>query len=662
MKKLVLLGLVCAIVATFTATYSSVHVNSATSSSDLLHKVFLPIVAKNFCPSVEPCEPFYKLRLHITTTSDWSWVGLTDGARVLVGAIVETNGGFPRDGGDRIVGLGQAIGAALRGEQVSVMKDLALTDLSDQVEFEITRGDLGETIVEVWNANGEVPINVSTVRWSGLNPPFNAFSFTVDAHLVTGGGPLTHGLDEIKDAAEEAFSLARQLNNQLPELQPLFHRASITFTTTSDWANVSIAHGAEIYGVRLLDTIGNPTHAEASRINFALNQPLEQANAGSTVGLTADMALADVVQRGDVEFVISKGHLNDATVEVFNHNTADAVSIRRVTHSGVASISDPRNPLTFTVEAEALTANGSLEAPKPIVDKMVWAFYYLWYHLGDWASPILKDRPATRYASSDPQALARHIEQAQSAGIDGFIASWWGPGDQTDYNLKLLLDAAAMRGFAVTAYFETLYAEGWHAVGPRDEQQITEWLEYLIREYGQHPGYYRLNGKPVIVVWASNSVPLATWQRIFTNLRTRGLDAFYIAMGYNPEVLSEFEGLHEYGVNGHYRLGALYQHAAQLVRSSSLLYPDAAPKIWIATLQPGYDERTIPGRQGYYWERRNGDSYRYTFEAAMKSDPDWLFITTWNEWWEHTYIEPSEQYGDLYLRLTKEFANAWKKR
>jgi glycoprotein endo-alpha-1,2-mannosidase len=187
-------------------------------------------------------------------------------------------------------------------------------------------------------------------------------------------------------------------------------------------------------------------------------------------------------------------------------------------------------------------------------------------------------------------------------------------------------------------------------------------LEYLIREYGQHPAYYRLNGKPVIVIWASNTVPLATWQRIFTNLRTRGLDALHIAMGYNPEVLSEFDGLHEYGVSGYYRLGALYQYAAKQVRGYSLLYPDATPKIWIATLQPGFDERTLPDRKGFYWERRNGDSYRYTFEAAMKSDPDWLFITSWNEWWEHTYIEPSVRYGDFYLRLTKEFADAWKKR
>lgn len=659
MKKLVLLGLLCAIVATSTAVYSSAHVNSATSSSDLPPKVFLPIVAKNFCPSVEPCEPFYKLRLHITTTSDWSWIRLTDGASVILSGIVEANGGFPRKGGYRAVGLTQAIAAALRGEEVSLTVDFALTNLSDLVEFEITRGDLGETSVEVWNANSAIPTKVKAVHWSGKNPPSNAFLFTVDARAIASGGPLNYGLEEIADTE---FSLSRRLDSQLPELQLQCYRARIDFTTTSDWASLFITCGADIFGVRLLDTMGNPTRAEADPTGFYLNQPLEQANAGSEIGLTADVVLGDVENEDAIEFVIAKGHLNDATVEVFNYNSTAPVSVQRITHSGVSDPQDPLNPLTFGVDADALIANGPLEVWKPTVGKMIWAFYYLWYHTDHWTSPLLKDRPAIPYASSDPDALARHIEQAQSAGIDGFIASWWGPADYTDGNLQLLLDAAAMHGFAVTAYFETLDAEGWHVVGPRDEQQITEWLEYLIHNYGQHPAYYRLDGKPVIVIWSSNAVPLATWQRIFTNLRTRGLDAAYIAMGYNPEVLSNFEGLHEYGVAGTFRLGALYQDAAEQVRSYSLLHPDATPKIWIATLQPGYDDRTLPDREGLYWKRRDGESYRYTFEAAMKSDPDWLFITTWNEWWEHTYIEPSEQYGDLYLRLTKEFADAWKSR
>jgi uncharacterized protein (TIGR03437 family) len=100
--------------------------------------------------------------------------------------------------------------------------------------------------------------------------------------------------------------------------------------------------------------------------------------------------------------------------------------------------------------------------------------------------------------------------------------------------------------------------------------------------------------------------------------------------------------------------------ASRATRYYPLLEERPRPRLWASTVQPGYDERLIPGRQGKYQDRQDGAFYRSTWEAALESDPDWVFITTWNEWWEHTHIEPSELYGDQYLRLTREYADRWK--
>jgi len=628
-------------------------------------QIFLPIAVRSSTHLASTPTPiptptgtpvsWYKLRLRISTTSDWSWVELSGGARVLVGGIVEASGGFPQRGGNRVVGLTQPIDAAWRGEQVSMTADFALTDLSARVQFEITRGDLGETTVEVWNANSTVPTAIRTVRWSGRDSPSNPFPFTVEASAITSGGPLSSRPDDIADAE---FSLSRTLDNQLPDLPPQFYRACITFTTTSDWANLSLARGAEVFDACLLNTVGNPTRAEVNRTEFMLSQPLQQANAGSTVGMAAGVLFSDMASGNPIDFVISKGHLNSATIELSNYNGSAPVPITRVVHSGISSYTDPRNPVTFTVDSALLTANGPLEVRRPATSKMIWAFYYPWYQMGDWTSSYLRDRPATPYASSDREALSRHVEQAKAAGIDGFVVSWWGPGSYTDQNFAQLLDIAAQHGFWLVPYFETLNQPN----AARPEQEIRQWLEYLIPKYGRHSAYYCLNSKPVVVIWASGAVPLSTWQRILSELRSKGLDALYLAMGLSDtDALSVFDGLHDYGVAGVFRLGMSYQYVARHVRGYSLVHTDEQPKVFAATLQPGYDDRSLPDREGMYWDRRNGDSYQYTFEAAMKSDPDWLFITTWNEWWEHTYIEPSEEYGDLYLRLTREFADKWKR-
>jgi hypothetical protein len=44
----------------------------------------------------------------------------------------------------------------------------------------------------------------------------------------------------------------------------------------------------------------------------------------------------------------------------------------------------------------------------------------------------------------------------------------------------------------------------------------------------------------------------------------------------------------------------------------------------------------------------------------LASRPDWLWVNSFNEWVEGTYVEPSALYGDLYLQLTHNFAALFK--
>ena len=84
-----------------------------------------------------------------------------------------------------------------------------------------------------------------------------------------------------------------------------------------------------------------------------------------------------------------------------------------------------------------------------------------------------------------------------------------------------------------------------------------------------------------------------------------------------------------------------------------------AVKVYVATAMPGFDERLIPGRTGRYEDRQNGELYRTRLEEVMASNPNWVEAYTWNEWWENTHIEPSVNYGDLYLQITGEYLKPW---
>jgi hypothetical protein len=245
------------------------------------------------------------------------------------------------------------------------------------------------------------------------------------------------------------------------------------------------------------------------------------------------------------------------------------------------------------------------------------------------------------------------VRQAKAAGIDGFVSSWWGPGSDTDRSLVTLLDAALLQDFLVTIYFETLTE-----YGPRPPDEIVRWLIYAIDRYGDHPAFARIDGKPVIVIWASGSLALETWRKILDEVRAQGREAVFLGMGYGLSNLEVFDGLHEYGVFEIGDLETVARLTGRGVRNYQLL--GGPSKLWVATVQPGYDERRIPGRPGRVQGRQGGDFYRRTWEAALASDPDWIFITTWNEWWEHTHIEPSQALGEQYLDLTREFAGRWR--
>ncbi len=437
----------------------------------------------------------------------------------------------------------------------------------------------------------------------------------------------------------------------------LFHRLRIDYTTTSDWTTLELRNPDGILSSRLISTLGNPTRSSAGSTLMGLNQPLAAAQAGERVGLTVDLAVTPDSAAQPLEFLLKKGSIGGSLVRLSLVDGDQVRAIEEVRHDGSVAGSGGQNPKEFAISLASLqdTPPRQGQVAAPGLKKMVWAFYYPWYNLNSWSSPQLRDRPLTPYSSNDRAAILRHIEQAQSAGIDGFISSWWGPGHYTDQNLKLLLDIAQAKDFAVTVYFETL-ADGQG----RSEGQIFEWLLFLLSTYRDHPAFMKVDGKPLVVVWASGAVPLATWKAIFERLRERGLDAVYLAMSYDPSNLAVFDGLHQYGIFNMANLARSMETAGRAARYYPLLADTPASKIWAATVQPGYDDRLVPGRQGAFKDREDGAFYRSTWAAALASDPHWVFITTWNEWWEHTHVEPSEAHGNQYLDMTADYANWWK--
>ena len=60
-------------------------------------------------------------------------------------------------------------------------------------------------------------------------------------------------------------------------------------------------------------------------------------------------------------------------------------------------------------------------------------------------------------------------------------------------------------------------------------------------------------------------------------------------------------------------------------------------------------------------DRSGGAYYQATWDGAIASNPQWaVIVSTFNEWMESTQIEPSVQYGDQYLQMTRQNADSYR--
>ncbi|MCX7968079.1 MAG: hypothetical protein N3B10_06255 [Armatimonadetes bacterium] len=308
------------------------------------------------------------------------------------------------------------------------------------------------------------------------------------------------------------------------------------------------------------------------------------------------------------------------------------------------------------------------------VPKKVLAFYYPWYGnpkvSGRWFHWSEVDEAKKQigsstnypvlgpYDSHDPKVVEQHCRWAKEAGIDGFIVSWWHPNDFHDRAMPLILDTAQKFGLEVTAYFET--------VPTRRKEQALEYVMHLLNRYGKHPAWLKLNGKPVIFVYgrAIGEIGLDGWLWVIVeaNRRYEG-GAVFIGDQISKRAARIFDGIHTYNITDQ----TAGKSPEEIRKWAEQTFPNwvetaGSDRIACLTIIPGYDDSKLPDRKPPrpITERHGGETYRVLWEEAIEANPDWVLITSWNEWHEGSEIEPSVENGDRELKTTAKYAPKFK--
>ena len=312
-------------------------------------------------------------------------------------------------------------------------------------------------------------------------------------------------------------------------------------------------------------------------------------------------------------------------------------------------------------------------AAEPVGPKVM-AFYYTWYGAppvsGTWLhwpegghnpdhldAKGLPDIGATNhprfwpYDAGDPKLIDHQLELANRAGVDVLISTWWFRDDNHDRNLHKVLDRIDATGSKVrmSAYYETIDGES--------AERAIEGLRYIAREHGKREGFFKLDGLPVIFVYgrAMGQIAMKEWDEVCRALKD---EAVLVADRYSKSAARTFAGVHTYNPVGlvvnNADMAKAYNSAVKLARTHG--------KISCLTVIPGYDDSNIGRSRVTVAERKAGKLYEDLWKKTIAAQPDWILITSWNEWHEGSEIEPSVENGDMYIEMTARFSRLFRSR
>ena len=295
----------------------------------------------------------------------------------------------------------------------------------------------------------------------------------------------------------------------------------------------------------------------------------------------------------------------------------------------------------------------------------------------------------------------------RSAGIGVLVVSWYPPseadqeGKPFDRLFPLLLDTALNHSLKIAFHVEPYKG--------RNPSNFKEQLRYITSKYGHHRATYRMARStgtkpvPVFYIYDSYLSPPSSWNAILNpsgkdSVRGTQLDGvfiglvvelrhkytlnhFYTTFQINSiqmclvnisrqEMLKAgFDGFYTYFAANEFTYGSSFKNWKSLstfARRNRLLFS--------ASVGPGYvDTQVRPWNGRTFRDRNNGQYYRNAWHNAIESRPDFISITSFNEWHEGTQIEPAvpkQAAGftyadylpdgpDFYLQLTRQLISRW---
>jgi hypothetical protein len=293
----------------------------------------------------------------------------------------------------------------------------------------------------------------------------------------------------------------------------------------------------------------------------------------------------------------------------------------------------------------------------------------------------LPDKPLLGlYYSDDNVVFNKHVDWATGHGIDVFIfpypyhnpkvAFTW---LERTFKQNMATELFNQIGFTFGSTFtDEAGPPPFDFDNPRVKEEFVNAAKYLISNYVSLPNYWRINGKPVIVLWGGADRFVSTQGNIENAIREArdfsrnksGTDLYIISDDINifhkMEIFYSSDSIYHYSPffnDKTTRSMSINEDVSYIITWMKGLEKlcQEHKKPFIPTVAPGfdntYDYRSNQKAPVIY---RSPEGFRLYLKEVKKSfNPKILFVTSFNEWFEGTQLEPTQASSYDYLKVLK---------
>ncbi len=269
------------------------------------------------------------------------------------------------------------------------------------------------------------------------------------------------------------------------------------------------------------------------------------------------------------------------------------------------------------------------------------------------------------YDSLDEAVLEYQVALMKLSGIDGVIVDWYGIEEFWDYGVI---------NRATAKLFEMVKRSGLKFVICYEDQTIKHMvnnkrlstadvythgqavMRYLQDTWFGDDTYLKAAGRPVLMVFGPQYYVNPTdWEKLFS-----GLDVQPLLITLDKRVGKVAVTAFPWPPMWASKEGVLSQSALEDYLKK--FYTDFSGDPYVVggafpQFHDIYKEAGVGNSYGYL-DARDGETFKFTLELALRYQPHMIQLITWNDYGEGTIIEPTEEFGYRYVEIVQETRRA----